>query len=523
MTQVDMITRVDFARSCLVSIIVLFSTLSCAGPILVAKVANVSQLEIENWHELRSADFVLYSRESEQNLEAFAVDLARYIAVVERLINSQPPKIPAQLFLVEDRARELFIPRRNVAGYVKHSLGGFSSFMLGSTSHPDHRNLLLHEFTHYLHLRNSKLSYPNWYREGFAEFLGSIRTRDDMMEIGSAPPWNLAWLEDRRARKEEIDLEEIFSFERDGRSPDPAGFYPISWAVVHYLSSNADRLERMVSMLGHQAAGLHWKRAYARSFSEPIEILSEKVGRHVEFLSRGTPSAVVYLPLDELEIRDDWTIREMPANEMLRLLATAALRGVVYLRHGGTKAEMRLAQALFERACKLDPQDSTARAGLAAALSAQSKFTRAEVQLAAFREDPDPSAEAMVHAGDAIRTYAVSLHEARDATEYRRRHASAIRLYRRALESQPENAFALAGLGYSQLATQDFEAARKSLAQAETVGEWDANLALSQGRVEERLGFFAEARSFWNKVIRLGTKDEAKRAAALLDQARSKR
>jgi tetratricopeptide (TPR) repeat protein len=517
-----MIPRVYFARRFIASIIALSAALACTGPITLGRSPDVSSLEIENWLELGSPDFVLYSRGSKGNLEAFALDLARYVAVVEQLVRSQPPKTPAQIFLVEDRVEALVIPNPNIGGYMDHSLGGFGGFMRSSTHDPNYRNLLLHEFSHYLNLRSRKLKYPSWYVEGFAEFLGSTRTRDDVMEIGSAPPWRLLELEYRRIQKKEIDLEEIFSFKRDGKQPYPSNFYPISWAVVHYLSSNADRQEQMVSMVGHQAAGLHWKRAYHRSFSEPIEILSANVSRHVEMLSRGTPSAVSYLPLDSLEVRDGWKIREVSPIEILRLLGgVALLDGVVAT--GGTKSNMRLAEALFRRAIELDPNDSESHAGLAAALSAQSKFDAAEVQLAAFRKDPEPSVEAIVHAGDAIRSHAVSLDEERDATESAELHISAIRLYRSALELQPNSAFALAGLGYSQFETKDFESARKSLADAETVGEWDANLTLIQGRVEEQLGFVAEASGFWNEVIRRGTEDEAKRAAALLDEVNSRK
>ena len=518
-----MIPRVYFARRFIASTIALFAALACAGPITLGRGPNVSNLEIENWLELGSPDFVLYSRGSRENLEAFALDLARYVAVVEKIVNSRPPKTPAQIFFVEDHARKLFISHPGIAGYMAHSLAGFGGFMLGSTHDPKYRNLLLHEFSHYLNLRSSRLAYPFWYMEGFAEFLGSTRTRDDVMEIGSAPPLNLLLLEHRRLRKEDIDLATIFSFERDGKRRDPSDFYPISWAVVHYLSSNADRREQMVSMLEHQGGGLHWKRAYARSFPESIELLSAKISRHAEMLSRGTPSAVSYLPLDTLEVRDGWKIREVSPNEILRLLGTVSVRGIVYIQYGETKEEMRLAESLFRRAIKLDPNDSESRAGLASALSAQSKFDAAEVQLAAFRKDPEPSVEAFVHAGDAVLSHAVELDEERAAVERAELLMSATRLYRLALESQPKSAFALAGLGYSQFNSKDFDAARKSLAEAETAGEWDANLTLIQGQIEEQLGFVAEASGFWNEVIRLGTEDEAKRAAALLDEVNSRK
>jgi len=517
-----MFSRVRFVQRLLVAVISLSGALSCAGPNGFGRAPDVSNLEIENWLELRSENFILYSRGPAENLEIFALDLARYIAVVERLVNAPPPNQLAQLFFVEGRAEALLIPHPGVGGYVDYSLSGFSSFMRGSSHNAGYRNLLLHEFTHYLNLRGSELRYPNWYTEGFAEFLGSTRARDDVMEIGSAPPQNLLRLEYRRLRKEKIDLEEIFSFERDGKRRDPRDFYPISWAVVHYLNSHADRRRRMVSMLKHQGAGMHWKRAYDRSFTEPIEILAAKVDRHTEILSGGTPSAVTYLPLESLDVRDSWEIREIPPPEILRLLGELALRGVVYL-DGGTNAGKRLAEALFARAVELDPKDSKARAGLAAALAAQSKSDEAETHLAVFREDPEPSVEAIVHAGDAVRWQTISLTEERDKAEKERLYSTAIQLYRRALESQPNNAFALAGLGYSQFGNGDFEAARESLASAENVGEWDANLMLMQGRVEQRLGFPAEATAFWNEVLRRGTEDEVKRAAALLDEARSKK
>jgi len=517
-----MFSRVRFVQRLLVVVVSLFGALSCAGLNTYGTAPDVSNLEIENWLELRSDDFILYSRGPADNLEIFALDLARYVAVAERLVNAPPPNQLAKIFLLEGRAETILIPHPGPAGYVTYSLAGFSSFMLTSSHDAGYRNLLLHEFTHYLNLRGSELKYPTWYEEGFAEFLGSTRTRDDVMEIGSAPPQNLLRLEYRRMRKEDIDLEEIFSFERDGKRHYPRDFYPISWAVVHYLNSNSDRQQRMVSMLKHQGAGLHWKRAYDRSFTEPIETLAARVGRHTEMLSRGTPSAVSYLPLDSLDVRDSWEIREIPPPEILRILGELALRGVVYL-DGGTRAGKQLAEALFERAVELDPKGSKAQAGLAAALAAQSKSDEAETHLAVFREDPEPSVEAIIHAGDAVRWQTIGLNEERDRAESEQRHQAAILLYRRALESQPNNAFALAGLGYSQFGNGDFEAARESLASAENVGEWDANLALMQGQVERQLGFPAEAAAFWNEVLRRGTPDEAKRAAALLDEGRSKK
>lgn len=503
-----------------VYVVMLCAVISCAGPFLSGGAVRVDRLELEHWRELRSPDFILYSRGPEENLKALALDLARYVAVVERLVESQPPKKVARIFLVREEATEIFMPSTFIAGYMNHSLAGYGGFMRSATHDPNYRNLLLHEFSHYLNLRGAKLSYPTWYTEGYAEFLGSIRTRDDVMEVGSAPPYNLLRLEDRRLAKKDIDLAEIFSFQRDGRTPDPRDLYPIAWAVVHYLNSNPHRREQMLAMLRDQADGVHWKRAYDRWFSEPIELLSKRVSQHAELMRHGAPSATAYLPLDSLDVRVDWVIRDVSPNEILRLFGDAALRGVVYTR-GGSTSNMRLANGLFRKALEFDPDDSESRAGLAATLAVQSDFDGAETQLALFRQDPEPSIPGIVHAADAMRSHAISLNGEGRSDERGELYASAIRLYRRALESEPDSAFALAGLGHSQLETKDFEAARESFAAAEIAGEWDADLTLAQGLVERELGKFAEARSLWREVLRLGSEDEAKRASELLEESPS--
>jgi hypothetical protein len=59
--------------------------------------------------------------------------------------------------------------------------------------------------------------------------------------------------------------------------------------------------------------------------------------------------------------------------------------------------------------------------------------------------------------------------------------------------------------------------ARRSLARAQALGEWDSRVTIDRGRVEEQAGFPERARQFWNEVIQLGSGAEAKKAAALID------
>jgi hypothetical protein len=488
--------------------------LSCAGP----RLPNVRQVDVTGWHELRSPDFVLYSRGPVEDLKTFALDLSRFVAVVQRLVRSEPPKTRAQIFLVDDRAAQLYVLRYGLLGFMDSTLAGFDGVVSSSRHDPVNRGVFFHEFTHYLNLRNLKIGYPTWYKEGFAEFLGSTRTRGDTIEIGSAPAWRLKQLDDRRSRKRAIDLRRIFSFEKKGDWRFPDEFYAISWATVHYLNSNPERRKRLVSMIDLQSRGISWQRAYTESFTESIEDLAKDVDHHARIMSEGTPGAVVYLPLESLDVRAQYEIREIPPTEAARLLAELALREGVKT---SDKHLLQVAQAMFGRALGLDPDDVRARAGLASALAEQDAFEAADRQLALFERDPDPPAEALVHAGNAIQRHALDLTDDDDRVEVTQLQEAAMELYRRAIAMQPANPFARAGLGRSQLATGDLEAARASLAEAQELGEWDAQLTLDRGRVEAQAKAFDRARAFWQEVIRLGYEPDAREATRLLESIES--
>lgn len=134
-----MIFHFDRFRIPVLLLITLPLVSSCAGPPAPIPLPDLEHLEVDNWLELSSPDFILYSCGSRSDLEAYAVDLARFVAVVEELVHSQPPTPPAQILLVDGYAEKLFMPRTNVAGFMSHSLAGFSGFTCGSSHDPTRR------------------------------------------------------------------------------------------------------------------------------------------------------------------------------------------------------------------------------------------------------------------------------------------------------------------------------------------------------------------------------------------------
>jgi len=497
---------------------------SCAAPKPVPLAAapmirtlDVSNLELDGWHELRSPDFVLYSHVPVPNLEAFAVDLARFIAVVERLVSAEPPKTPARVFLIDENVEKLLVQSRSIAGYTSPSLTGYDLVIRGTSTHdPVRRGVFLHEFTHYLTLRNRKLMYPAWYEEGFAEFLGTIRKRGNTMEIGSAPDWRVnefVALEQYGRARYPFDLKPTLAWTRASGVPYPIAFYATSWLTVHYLNGDPERRKQLATMIQLQGKGMDWEEAFHRSFPESIDDLEHKIERHGERLVSGTPGAVLYLPLEALDIRTKWTIREVARPEMARILAEFALGA------GGTRApgySMRIAEALLQETLAADPQDARAIAALAEALAGQGRFDEARARLVAFEAVPDPPAEAFVHAGRAIDKQAASLEGDDHADERKRLSEAAIPLYESALALDPANPMALSGLGHDQLEAGRLDAARTSLARTLERGEWNADVTLDRARVEQQAGSIDQARDYLHEVMRLAGDEHADEVNALL-------
>jgi tetratricopeptide (TPR) repeat protein len=483
---------------------------------------DISNLNLDGWHELRSPDFVIFGQSSREEMERFALDLARYISVVERLVESEPPKSPAYIFLVDDDVEDLLVQSDFSLAYMTSSLTGIDLVIRdGSVYDPVKRSIFLHEFTHYLTLRNRKLMYPAWYEEGFAEFLSSTRKRGNTMEIGSAPgrvrelgflqaiKWKLG------GAKYPFDLKPALAWKRSSLTQYPIIFYGTSWITVHYLNSNPDRQKQLATMIRLQGQGVEWEEAFSRAFPESIDELERKINRHGEQLVHGTPAAILYLPLEVLDIRTEWTMREIPSPEVMRILAGFALRGSTTRSAGYS---VRIAEAFYRQALAADATDSESIAGLAVTLAKQDRFSEARAQLEALDAIADPSVPALVLAGHTLE-YASSLQGDDHANERMKLFEASIRYYQRALELDPSNPSALAGLGRSQLETGRLDAARVSLARALEWGEWDADVTLARARVEKKAGSLDRAHQFGQEVLRLGGDQYKDQVDALFEES----
>lgn len=492
----------------------LLVALACAGPSGPRR-PNLDRLNLTSWHELRGETFVLYSDTRLEDLEKFALDIARYVAVVDKVATPSSPNAPANFFLLTSESERLFVGQSAYVGVAMSSLSGWDSYVRGSSHDPILRQTLLHEFTHYLTLRNTSAEYPTWYTEGFAEYLSATRAREDVMEVGGIAHGRVEELTRRRAREIPIDLEETFAFEKGNRRPFPENFYATSWAAVHFLNQSLRGQEQLRQMLALQVRGAPWFVAYNEAFDEPPAKLATKIERHIEALSQGAPATRYYLDLDELEVATQWEVRELAPSEVALTLGELALRRAD--SGAKTKRHLNLAAALLEKSQTLDPSSLRAAAAMAACLARDEDFEESHRRILRIDSSAIRDHQTLNHLGKAYQLIAAGFQgNPPKGVNVEAFHKTARDLFERALEDDARSAVSWAGLGRAQMIENDLAKAKSSFEASQRFGEWDPESTLELGKVEKHLGNTRRARELWQRVSEQGRPRHRKLANELL-------
>ena len=122
-----------------------------------------------------------------------------------------------------------------VGGQMIPDLDGFFGTVAVSSQHFATRQVLFHEYTHFLLRADHRFAYPGWFDEGMSEYLSTLRVRDDAILMGAPLADRLQWI----SAKGVVPIEELLE-----PSPDPKvlkdvlHFYATSWILVHFLMSS---------------------------------------------------------------------------------------------------------------------------------------------------------------------------------------------------------------------------------------------------------------------------------------------
>jgi tetratricopeptide (TPR) repeat protein len=254
----------------------------------------------EEWLEVGSDHFVIYSDQKEKVVKGFAERLERFHGAMGHMFGkpqSKPgPSNRVTVYVVSSAAKVrrvvgtgnrylngIYIPRAGGSVALIPRLRSASSFELTGET------VLYHEYAHHFMTTNlTYRPYPRWFTEGFAEFFANVMFRDDgSVVVGTAANYRAGELIDAQ----HVPIRKFLSF--DGGVLDSNAFYTAfygrSWVLFHYLLMDPERggqWTRYVSLLTEGREALD---AAEGAFGD-LDKLEKDMGR---YMRRGTLNARV--------------------------------------------------------------------------------------------------------------------------------------------------------------------------------------------------------------------------------------
>jgi len=233
-----------------------FSLVSLAG----AAIASAATPASAAWNVAQSKHFVIYADEKPDQLSQFAAKLERFDQAARYIYLMQDPPVGkgnrlTVFVLPTVEAVEKLAGDSFVKGFYKGLASGSVAFVPRAT-HPrpgglDADTIFFHEYAHHLMFQEIDRPYPQWYVEGFAEFLSTVRFENDGTIGIGAPATHRAWT---LFRGRQLPLETLLAGNYSTLSPDLRdSIYGRGWLLVHYLNfeqSRRGQLDRYADLLG---------------------------------------------------------------------------------------------------------------------------------------------------------------------------------------------------------------------------------------------------------------------------------
>lgn len=236
---------------------------TCAAVILTAAAAHADAA----WYKASSKHFIIYADDSPKALADFGTRLEGFDQAARILLRMDDPQVGdgnRLTIYVLPNAAEV----RRLAGDKSGFLDGFYTGRVeGSLAYiPKHtgelgaESVLYHEYTHHLMMQQLDQPYPEWYVEGFAEFLSSpIFGKDGSIGLGT-PQESRMWglIEGKQLPIEQMlggTYGDITQLPNDLRE----SIYGRGWVLVHYLTMDPKRqgqLSRYILAIGQGTPAL---------------------------------------------------------------------------------------------------------------------------------------------------------------------------------------------------------------------------------------------------------------------------
>jgi hypothetical protein len=222
------------------------------------------------WQRAESPNFVVFSESGEARLRSQVTELENFHRLLRQLTATSDPAAAPKLHIYmvsgPGEMRQI-VPAAaggGIAGLYSASAEGILAVVDPGNGRGwmGRNETLFHEYAHHFMLQHFPAVYPQWYSEGFAEYVATARFEDGTIEYGRANRARASWIADRSAW---FPLDQLL-FTNPERLGRPALFYAQSWIVVHYMLRDATRMRQLNSYLVAVSGGQPAPEAFQQAF-----------------------------------------------------------------------------------------------------------------------------------------------------------------------------------------------------------------------------------------------------------------
>lgn len=394
----------------------------------------------ETWYRADTDNFIVLTTGSENDLRRRALDLERFDGLMRSLyrVPSDPSPNRLTVYLLDDEQDIM----RAIACRKYGGIAGFYSGKIDGSYFVSHRRrqssrqalqpeeVQFHEYAHHFMFRYFPFAYPGWYREGFAEYYGTVEFDEDgNWQYGKPPLHRGSTLISGR----QIPVEKMLTVaQRDLSEEESYQVYTRGWLLTHMLHSDPERGRQLNQFLTAVARGEDRAAAAREAFGDLDSLerdLRKYMGQRPTYIRGREP--IVYkgrfdiAQLDETESHFEQLRldnrrscdRKLTRDRLERLAGSAPNLAQVW--NELADAEHMLAHAAAENAWKklddkeapkLAPNMSLALAAVDKALAVDAENPRAHalkaeflIDVARHSKDAGTWASAREHAGRANR------------------------------------------------------------------------------------------------------------------------
>jgi len=363
-----------------------------AGAALASAPANAA------WNQASSKHFVIYADDKPNRLADFATRLERFDHAARALLKMDDPvvgdgnRVTIYVFPTVADVQALANGDKFLAGFYTGRASGSLVYLGKRNDNSDMGadTILFHEYSHHLMMQQLDQPYPEWYVEGFAEFLSTpIFEKDGSVMIG-APPQHRAWgLFNGQQLALDSMLGESYGDITKLSTELRESVYGRGWLIAHYLTMEPSRS----GQLGRYVLGISQGTPPLKSAQDSFGDLKQLDRDLEKYLHRSTIQTFKITPHDAPP-----TVEVKPLSQ--GAAAVVLLRGRI--KNGLKPAEMEQAAGEVRAIEARYPGDELVEATLAEAeLDTQHAVAAEAAADRAIKADPK-STEALVLKGRAI-------------------------------------------------------------------------------------------------------------------------